>query len=71
MVENWRVQVDMNGEMIVVIEPNALSGQNMTEEMEDVVRKCAYHLLSFVGEKPKRERSQLLLGPDVRDYNGY
>ena len=49
MVEHWRVQVDINGEMVLAIESASLAGQDITEEYAAVIRDCAEHLLSFVG----------------------
>lgn len=48
MVEHWRVQVDINGEMVLAIESALLAGQDITEERAAVIRDCARHLLSFV-----------------------
>lgn len=58
MVEHWRVQVDINGEMVLAIESASLAGQDITEERAAVIRDCAEHLLSFVGSTADNAESE-------------
>ena len=47
----WAVDVSVNGESILTISPNELSGKaELTEEDKDVIRLAAYNLISFLGE---------------------
>jgi hypothetical protein len=48
--QHWAVTVERNGENVVTIESNCLSGREISEEDEEVIRNCAYHLLSFIGD---------------------
>lgn len=48
--QHWSVTVERNGENIVTIESNYLSGRKISPEDEKVIRNCAHHLLSFIGE---------------------
>jgi len=47
--QHWAVTVSRNGEEIVTIESNCLSGRELSNEDERVIRNAAEHLLSFVG----------------------
>ena len=58
MVEHYRVQVDKNGEMVLVIESGSLCGIDMSEEDISVVKGCALNLLSFIGHTPREELAQ-------------
>ena len=44
------VSVERDGENIVMIESNCLSGRDLSPEDEATIRLAAQHLLSFVGE---------------------
>jgi hypothetical protein len=57
-MKHWRVQVDIDGNMVLAIETASLCGVELTEEQCDVVRGCAEHLRSFVGEHPKSKVEQ-------------
>jgi hypothetical protein len=48
--QHWSVTVERNGENVVTIESNCLSGREIGEEDEKVIRNCAHHLLSFIGD---------------------
>lgn len=46
---HWAVTVWREGEEIVTIESNSLSGREITPDDEDAIRTAAHHLLSFIG----------------------
>lgn len=49
-MQHWTVTVEKDGEKILTIESNCLSGKaDLTSEDEQVIRNAAEHLLSFVG----------------------
>ena len=48
-VHGWAVTVEVNGETILTIGHNHLSGIENIEDYADTVRSCAQHLLSFMG----------------------
>jgi hypothetical protein len=47
--QHWAVTVSRNGEEIVTIESNCLSGRKISEEDEKIIRMAANHLNGFVG----------------------
>lgn len=47
---HWSVTVSRDGEEIVTIESNCLSGREISAADEDAIRTAARHLLSFIGE---------------------
>ena len=47
---HWSVTVSRNGEDIVTISSNSLSGRELDAEDEKAIRTAARHLLAFVGE---------------------
>ena len=49
-VQGWEVSVNVNGENILTIGHNHLSGIDDIDKYADVVRNCARHLLSFIGD---------------------
>jgi hypothetical protein len=49
MKDHWAVTVECNGEKIVTIESNCLSGRDISPDDEEVIRTAAEHLLSFIG----------------------
>ncbi len=55
MIRHWSVNVSLNGESLVTIESNCLSGKpEFTEEEATVIRTAAIHLTSFIGKpEPK------------------
>lgn len=48
---HWTVTVSRNGEEIVTIETNWLSGREISDEDERVIRLAADNLLGFIGRK--------------------
>jgi hypothetical protein len=48
---HWRVEVYAEGEHILSIEPEMVSGADMTEDYADTIRHCAAHLIGFVGSE--------------------
>lgn len=48
--QHWAVTVSRNGEDVVTIESNCLSGREISAEDEETIRKAAHHLLSFIGD---------------------
>lgn len=52
---HWLVTVERNGEKVVTIEPNCLSGRDVSREDEDAIRAAAGHLLAFIGDPPPPE----------------
>ena len=52
---SWSVTVERDGEKIITIETNCLSGRDLVPGDEDAIRTAAQHLLSFVGTVPDRE----------------
>lgn len=54
MEEVWSVEVKINGENILYISHNELSGSNDVEKYAEEIRYCAKHLLAFIGEDDSR-----------------
>lgn len=53
-VEHWGVDIRINGERVLTIESNCLSGIDNIDDYRETVIECARHLLAFIGEdKPK------------------
>lgn len=52
---HWSVNVSVNGESLVTIESNCLSGKpEFTDQEAQIIRDAAAHLTAFIGEpKPK------------------
>ena len=48
---HWAVMVDRNGENVITIETNHLSGRDISDEDARVIRLCAENLLSFAGSE--------------------
>lgn len=46
---HWAVRVSVNGDEVLCIESNMLSGIPDIEKHADIVRTCAEHLLAFIG----------------------
>jgi len=54
LMQHWSVTVEKDGETILTIESNCLSGKSdLTGDDEAVIRNAAEHLLSFVGQFPR------------------
>lgn len=49
-MEHWGVDVRVNGQGVLTIESNSMSGVENIQDHADAVRTCAMHLLSFIGE---------------------
>lgn len=48
-VQGWEVSVSINGDEVLTIGHNHLSGIENIMDYADTVRGCAQHLLSFIG----------------------
>lgn len=48
--QHWGVTVSRNGDEIVTIESNCLSGREISAEDEIVIRRAANHPLAFIGD---------------------
>jgi hypothetical protein len=56
-VQHWGVDVRINGERVLTIESNCLSGIDNISDYAETVRECAHHLLGFIGEgKPENTK---------------
>jgi hypothetical protein len=49
MTDHFAVTVERNGEKIVTIETNCLSGRDLRPGDEDVILTAVRHLLAFIG----------------------
>lgn len=49
-VQHWGVDIRVNGERVLTIESNCLSGIDNISDYADTVRECAHHLLAFIGD---------------------
>lgn len=47
----WSVTVSRNGEKVVTIETDMLSGREIDHVDEQTIRIAAHHLLAFIGDK--------------------
>ncbi len=50
MTQHWSVMVCVDGEEILTIESNGLSGVENINDYDKEIRNCARHLLAFIGE---------------------
>ena len=50
LVQHWGVDIRVNGELVLTIESNCLSGIDNIADYADTVRECAHHLLAFIGD---------------------
>jgi len=48
--DHWSVTVRRNGEEVVTIESNMLSGREISSGDEEAIRTAALHLLAFIGD---------------------
>jgi hypothetical protein len=55
VTDHWAVTVTRNGENVVTIESNCLSGRELDPADEDTIRIAARHLLAFVGDNTHGE----------------
>lgn len=60
MKDHVSVTVYRNGESVVTIETNCLSGRDISQADEEAIRWAAHNLLGFIGEpdSPVREDEQ-------------
>ena len=49
MPENWSVTVTVDGEDILRLSSDGLSGREDISNFASIVRECADHLLAFIG----------------------
>lgn len=47
--ESWAVTVERNGEQVVTIASNCLSGRDLSADDERIIETAARHLLAFLG----------------------
>lgn len=60
MIEHWGVDVRLNGERVLTIESNCLSGRDLSDEELEAVYQCALHLIGFCGRTAEnKELAQL------------
>ena len=50
---HWAVTVWRNGDSILTMESNCLSGRDLSPDDEETIRDCGRHLLAFVGAAPR------------------
>lgn len=55
MTRGWCVRVSVFDDLVVSISERELCGRDLSEADNDLIRGCAQHLLSFVGEKKTPE----------------
>lgn len=48
--QHWGVDVRVDGENVLTIESNCLSGVENIHDYADAIRTCAHHLLAFIGD---------------------
>lgn len=48
--ELWQVEISLGGQSILTISHNHLGGLNNISDYEEVIEKCADHLLAFIGK---------------------
>ena len=63
MTPGWCVRITVFDDLVVSISERELCGRDLSEADQDLVRACARHLLSFVGEGDNELTDQ---PPDVR-----
>lgn len=49
--QHWAVTVERNGEIVVTIESNFLSGREISSEDQEVIRMAGNNLLAFIGDR--------------------
>lgn len=52
--EHWSVTVERNGEKVVTIESNCLSGREISRDDENTIRTAASHLMAFIGHSDQQ-----------------
>jgi hypothetical protein len=63
---HWAVTVSRNGEQIVTIESNCLSGRDISSKDEATIEDCARHLLAFIGKEFAPPGAGSALPPDPK-----
>lgn len=60
MAKHWLVEVYEDGEKLIAIEPEMLSGQSeLTESNLETIRLCAKHLIGFAGRAQVNYEKQI------------
>ena len=67
--KNWSVTVNIDGEDILCLSSNGLSGVNNVEEFRGYVLLCAEHLTSFIGQDSRE--SDICVGGGQHEYSAY
>jgi len=62
-VQHWGVDIRVNGECVLTIESNCLSGIDNIADYADTVRECAHHLLAFIGDGVAEPQDTMELDP--------
>lgn len=57
-LKHWGVDVRVNGEHVLTIELNCLSGRELSDVDEHAIRTAARHLLAFVGDESREVKKQ-------------
>lgn len=57
-LQHWGVDVRVNGERVLTIESNCLSGRELSDVDEQAIRTAAQHLLAFVGEESREAKKE-------------
>jgi len=53
--QHWAVTVERNGQKVVTLSSNHLSGRDLSEQDLDVIRLAGENLLAFAGKNIKAE----------------
>lgn len=57
-LQHWGVEVRVNGEHVLTMESNCLSGRELSDIDEHAIRTSAQHLLAFVGEESREVKKE-------------
>jgi len=57
--EYWQVIVEANAENILTIGWNWVGGRELSDDDEATIRKCAHHLLAFIGDPIPGDRASV------------
>lgn len=66
-IGSWSVTVERNGEQVVTIASNHLSGRDITPADAELIQRAARHLLSFLGDRPIADVHRLALAEALTD----
>lgn len=62
--KHWSVEVRRDGESLLVIESNFMSGKNeLSEDDLEQIRSCGEHLIAFAGKRSREQANDLLRRP--------